>query len=102
MVVQPGRLHRPVVEHRRLERELVDAANREPRLLVPRWVWRAGPSADPSPCIPIPGYQPTDDVVTPARRQVADNATDLDYWLDGPGAGCPRMILAGTSPAVAT
>ena len=72
----------PFLSFDEFEKELIDAARREPRLLEPRRVWRTGPSSEPSPCVPNPGYQPPEDVVTPALRQVASNATELDYWLD--------------------
>ncbi|WP_103342505.1 nSTAND1 domain-containing NTPase [Amycolatopsis sp. CA-126428] len=72
----------PFLTFDEFEKELVDAARRAPRLLEPRRVWRTGPSDEPSPCLPNPGYRPPDDVVSPARRQVATSAGELDYWLD--------------------
>jgi WD40 repeat protein len=39
-------------------------------------------SADqPTRCLPNPGYRPEPVLVSPAREQVADNASDVDYWL---------------------
>ena len=66
------------------EKELIDAASREPgvRLLEPQRVWPTRRSPTPSPCLPNPAYQQPDDVVAASRRQVADSATELDYWLD--------------------
>src|SRR5262249_17243247 len=53
----------------------------------------------PSPCLPNPGHIPPDDIVAPARRQVADTAGDLDYWLDRatgrPTAADPGWYFAG-------
>jgi hypothetical protein len=50
-------------------------------LLEPFKVWPTGYSGTPTACLPNPGYTPPDDVVTPARQQVAVSATELDYWL---------------------
>ncbi|WP_372672914.1 hypothetical protein [Amycolatopsis kentuckyensis] len=72
----------PYLTFDEFEKELVDAARREPALLEPRRVWRTGPGDEPSPCIPNPAYRPPDEVVSPALRQVATSAEELDYWLD--------------------
>lgn len=67
-----------------LRRELAWAAAVDPDapLLEPLLVWPPRLAAEPSPCIPNPGYQPPDDVVGPARRQAATSGAELDYWLD--------------------
>jgi hypothetical protein len=68
-------------------------------LLEPLKLWPLRPSGRPSPCLPNPGYAPPDDVVAPARRQVADTACELDYWLDRatgrPSAADPGWYFAG-------
>jgi hypothetical protein len=61
--------------------ELVRAA-RADGLVVPRRVWETPGTGEPMRCLPNPGFVPSTDVVAPALRQVADDASELDYWLD--------------------
>jgi hypothetical protein len=60
--------------------ELTRAA-RDERVPRPIKVWPRHYSLTTTACLPNPGYQPPTDVVSPARRQVAARAEELDYWL---------------------
>lgn len=64
--------------------ELCAAAEADPTtpLLQPLLVLPPRPVTETTPCLPNPGYQPPQEVVAPARRQVATTAAELTYWLD--------------------
>nr|BFE72073.1 hypothetical protein GCM10020092_053740 [Actinoplanes digitatis] len=74
-------------EHLTLEEfltELTRAALQDPGqpLAVPHRVWETWRTRYPMRSLPNPGYRPPADLAGPQRRQVAADATELDYWLD--------------------
>lgn len=56
-------------------------ANGDTVLATPRSLLSWGAPRRLTRCLPNPGYRPADDVVAPARRQVAASRTEVDYWL---------------------